>query len=210
MRVPVSMCLLFVYALGASVSATDWSALAKTLAKSVVFIEHKTGSCTGFVINDAKKDEKDNDVDLVLTAAHCEGVGILADQATARIIAKNTDKDLLVLEVDDLDRPALRLAKDNPAVGDVVASFGFGFGLEKPMLRMAHISAETYIPYEGIGGPIFFTDATFVGGMSGGPVVNEAGEVVMMVQRGTGSVGIGVGAETIRSKVGRYFGKPKP
>jgi hypothetical protein len=41
-------------------------------------------------------------------------------------------------------------------------------------------------------------------------VVNEAGEVVMMVQRGTQSVGIGVGAETIRSKVGRYFGKPKP
>jgi S1-C subfamily serine protease len=145
MRVPVSMCLLLVYGLGASVSATDWSALAKTLAKSVVFIEHKTGSCTGFVINDAKKDEKDNDVDIVLTAAHCEGVGILADQATARIIAKNTDKDLLVLEVDDLDRPALKLAKDNPAVGDVVASFGFGFGLEKPMLRMAHISAETYI-----------------------------------------------------------------
>jgi hypothetical protein len=40
-------------------------------------------------------------------------------------------------------------------------------------------------------------------------VVNEAGEVVMMVQRGSGTVGMGVGAETIRSKAGRYLEKPK-
>lgn len=41
-------------------------------------------------------------------------------------------------------------------------------------------------------------------------MVNTSGEVVSIVQRGGSGVGIGVGAETIRSKVGRYLGKPKP
>jgi S1-C subfamily serine protease len=47
-------------------------------------------------------------------------------------------------------------------------------------------------------------------GQSGGPAINAAGEVVMMVQRTTSAVGIGVGAETIRARMGRYFEKPKP
>jgi hypothetical protein len=34
--------------------------------------------------------------------------------------------------------------------------------------------------------------------------------VVMMVQRTTNAVGIGVGAETMRSKMGRYWEKRKP
>ena len=45
----------------------------------------------------------------------------------------------------------------------------------------------------------------FVPGQSGGPVVNEKGEVVMIVQMGTNIVGLGVGTETIRDKVGRFF-----
>ncbi len=32
----------------------------------------------------------------------------------------------------------------------------------------------------------------------------------MIVQRGSGTFGIGVGADTIRSKAGRYFGKDEP
>jgi S1-C subfamily serine protease len=133
-----------------------------------------------------------------------------ADGAVAHVLAKDQKKDLLVLEVLDLDRPALRIAKANPKRGEEIISFGFGWGLERPMLRVSHIADDdTYIPEEGIGGPLMVTDAAFVAGMSGGPVINAAGEVVMMVQRGTGSVGLGVGAETIRSKIGRYLEKPK-
>jgi S1-C subfamily serine protease len=78
------------------------------------------------------------------------------------------------------------------------------------MLRRSMISDDkTYIPEGGIGGPLMATDISFVPGMSGGPVVNEKGEVVMMVQMGTSMVGFGVGAETIRDKVGRYLEKPK-
>jgi len=188
---------------------TDWTALVKTLEKSVVTIERNDAgtSCTGFVINSKAKDKDDDDVDFILTAAHCEAVKLWADQAEAKVIAKNKEKDLLVLSIEDSGRPSMKLAADNPKVGDEIASFGYGYGLERPLFRLTHISAETYIPYDGIGGPLFMTDATFVGGQSGGPVINAAGEVVMRLQLGTNSVGMGVGAETIRSRVGKFWEK---
>jgi S1-C subfamily serine protease len=190
--------------------AADWTALVRDLQKSVVTIERDDNgtSCTGFIINSRVKKE-DEDLDYVLTANHCEAAKLWADQTVAKIVAKNTEKDLLVLSVENTDRPALKLAADNPKVGEDVASFGYGMGLEKPLFRIAHISAETYIPYEGIGGPLFFIDGAFVGGQSGGPVVNAAGEVVMMVQRSSASVGIGVGAETMKGRVGKYWEKPQ-
>ena len=210
MRVLLPIVGFVLFGLGTAHARTEWYTLVKTLEKSVVTIERNDAgtSCTGFVINSRAKDKDDHDVDYVLTAAHCEAVNLWADQSVATVIAKNKDKDLLVLSIEDSDRPALKLAKDNPIVGQEAASFGYGYGLERPLFRLTHISAETYIPYDGIGGPLFMTDATFVGGQSGGPVINELGEVVMMVQLGTNSVGMGVGAETIRSRVGKYFEKP--
>jgi S1-C subfamily serine protease len=202
---------IIILGLGAAPHAADWAALVKALEKSVVTIERNDAgvSCTGFIINSRAKDKDDDDVDYVLTAAHCEAAKLWADQSVATIIAKNKEKDLIVLSIEDSDRPALKLAKENPKVGDEAASFGYGYGLERPLFRLTHISAETYIPYDGIGGPLFMTDATFVPGQSGGCVVNAAGEVVMMVQMGTNSVGMGVGADTLRQKVGKYWEKPQ-
>jgi serine protease Do len=211
MRVLLSAVGLIVLTLGTAHALTDWSSLVKELQKSVVTIERddKGTSCTGFIIN-SKIRKDDETLTYVLTAAHCEAAKLWADQAEARTVAKNTEKDLLVLAVDHLDKPAMKLAQDNPQVGDEVASFGYGMGLEKPLFRIAHVSAETYVPFDGIGGPLFFVDGGFVGGQSGGPVINAAGEVVMMVQRSSATTGIGVGADTIRSKVGRYWEKPQP
>jgi S1-C subfamily serine protease len=211
MRVLMSAAGFVLLGLGAAPHAADWAALVKALEKSVVTIERNDAgvSCTGFIINSRAKDKDDDDVDYVLTAAHCEAAKLWADQSVATIIAKNKEKDLIVLSIEDSDRPALKLAKENPKVGDEAASFGYGYGLERPLFRLTHISAETYIPYDGIGGPLFMTDATFVPGQSGGCVVNAAGEVVMMVQMGTNSVGMGVGADTLRQKVGKYWEKPQ-
>jgi S1-C subfamily serine protease len=210
MRVCLPMLGIIILGLGAAPHAADWPALVKALEKSVVTIERddKGTSCTGFIIN-AKGRRDDEDVDFVLTANHCFAEKLYADQAEANVVARNTEKDLLVLAIEDSGRPAMKLAQDNPKVGEELASFGYGLGLEKPLFRIAHVSAETYIPYEGIGGPIFFVDGAFVGGQSGGPCVNAAGEVVMVVQRSTPATGIGVGAETLRQRVGRYWEKPQ-
>ena len=192
----------------ASPSADSWSLIADRVAKSVVLVDSKSGLCTGFVIN-TKRDPK-TDTDLILTAAHCNGNELYADQEPAKIVHKDEKKDLMVLEIADTGKPALALAKEDPKVGDEVGSYGFGYGtvVDQAMFRIAHVSAKNlFIAVDGIGGPLIALDATFVGGQSGGPVINPAGEVVMIVQMGTTSVGMGVGAEIIKSKVGKYFDK---
>jgi S1-C subfamily serine protease len=186
-----------------------WGAHVAALKKSTVFIQLSNGSCTGFVINDKAKGGKngETDVDYVLTAAHCDGPTLFAAGAPATVKAKDVKKDLLVLEVENLNKPAVRLAEHDPTVGDEIASFGFGYGLEEPMFRVANVANDkTIIPYDGVGGPFIAINSTFVPGQSGGPVINHNGEVVMIVQNGTEIVGFGVGAETINDKMGRFFG----
>jgi S1-C subfamily serine protease len=202
MRTLIAALLTLVICLASSLQATDWSAIVTQVEKSIVFIEvGNEGSCTGFVIDQAKH--------YVMTAQHCQpsesGV-IWADRVPARVVSRDVQKDLLVIEAKDLDpaRPALVLAPSNPAIGSEVMSAGFGMGLERPIYRQAHVSDDnTMIPE--IGGPFISLDSAFVGGQSGGPVVNLSGEVVMIVQRASGTVGIGVGADIIRTRMGRFF-----
>lgn len=185
----------------------QWQGVAAEVEKAIVTIGIRDTHCTGFVINDAVKKDGE-DLDYILTADHCDGKDLLADNTPAKVIYKDAKKDLLVVAVEDTGRPALKLAKENPKVGDEVASYGYGFALERPMFRVTHIADDrTYIPEDGIGGPFMVTDAVFVGGQSGGPVVNSKGEVVMIVQRGGSGVGIGVGAEVIKDKTKKFWGK---
>jgi S1-C subfamily serine protease len=194
----------------AAPAMAQWQPIAEQVEKAIVTIGKDDTHCTGFVINDQaiRKDDSKAKVDYILTADHCDAPDLLADNMPAKVLYKDAKKDLLVLEVDDTERPALKLAKSDPKIGDEVASYGYGFALERPMFRVTHIADDkTYIPEEGIGGPFIVTDAVFVGGQSGGPVVNQAGEVVMIVQRGGSGVGLGVGAEVIKAKAGKYFAK---
>jgi S1-C subfamily serine protease len=55
------------------------------------------------------------------------------------------------------------------------------------------------------GGPFVMIDAAYVGGQSGGPCINIQGEVVSIVQRASNLVGIGVGAEKLRDRIGKFF-----
>jgi len=193
-----------VFAFGISVQASpDWTAIADKLGQSIVTVENAKGSCTGFVINDHAKGDKD----YVLTADHCYGPELYADHALARAIFRDGKKDLMILEVDDLDRPAVALAAKNPAQGDEVASLGFGYALEKPMLRIAHISNPAISLPEMEGNPYVMIDAGYVPGQSGGPNVNASGEVVSIVQAASGLVGIGQGTEAIRDRIHRYLPK---
>ena len=178
----------------------SWTTIAALVQQSTVYVESVDGSCTGFV-SDAERD-------LVVTAAHCDGEKLYVDQVPATVVAKDSKHDLLVLFVKDIgdDRPALRLAKRNPEVGETVASLGHGYGYERPMFLIAHVADDdTYIPEDGIGGPLIVVDAAFVPGQSGGPVVNQVGEVVMIVQMSNDRVALGRGAEDIKKHIGKYF-----
>lgn len=195
----VAACALS-FVLAMSVFAADWTVVVSNVRESIVEIAVSSaagepqGACTGFVV--------DNDRDFVVTAAHCDGPKVFADNLPAVVRQKDVKNDLMVLHVENIDRPALKLADSDPKVGSEVASFGFGYALEQPLFRVAHVSA-TDIAIERAR--YFAVDASFVPGQSGGPVVNERGEVVMIVQLGTPIVGLGVGAETLKDKVGRFF-----
>ena len=196
----VILALTFLIPLSA---VSPWTAIATQIHPSIFYLESvgqggsRTGSCTGFTINTEKS--------YLLTAAHCGDVQIRIDGTPSIIMFKDERKDLMVLRA--LERelgPAIQMAKDDPKLGDQVASYGYGFGLEKPMFRIAHVS-QVNAPIEELSGPFFMIDSQYIGGQSGGPVVNERGELVSIVQRSTNGLGIGVGVETIRDRVGRYF-----
>lgn len=191
--------------LSLSLSA-DWSSTATALSKSVVYIESAGGTCTGFVINSNAK----NDKDLILTAQHCFGEKLFADHSTAKVIWQDSKQDIMVLEIDDTGRPAVKIADKDPIQGQEIVSFGFGLGLEKPMFRHAYVSNASVHLQDVDGGPFVMIDAAYVGGQSGGPCINDKGEVVSIVQRASNVLGIGVGAEKLREKVGRFLEKPKP
>jgi len=208
MKHALAAILFGVVMLSPCLQATDWAPIADKLSQSVVFVENKDGSCTGFVINaDWKRDKEDKD--LILTAAHCFGPELFADNAPAKVVWRDSKQDLLIVEVDDTGRPAVTIAKNNPVIGQEIVSFGYGAALSKPMFRMAHVSIAQITLTDVEGGPFVMIDAGYVGGQSGGPNINAAGEVVSIVQRANNLLGIGVGAELIRSKVGRYLEKPK-
>ncbi len=179
---------------------SSWTSVAEKLQNSTVFIEMSSpgekGSCSGFVIDEKKG--------YVLTAGHCDGEKITVDGLQSYKMFKDERKDLMVLRVISGGRPALKLSKTMPDRGDEVASMGFGMGLEQPLFRVGHISSN-HLNIEELSGPFVMTDISQVPGMSGGPIVNTAGEVVSIVQRTGDGFGIGVGSDTIRDKVGRYF-----
>jgi len=181
---------------------SPWTAVAEKLEKSVVFIEvlngtgEKLGSCTGFVINAEKKS--------VLTAAHCAGEKVLVDGTPTYKLFLDERHDVMVLRASNIDRPALTIAKKNPDRGEQVASLGYGFGLIDPVFRVTHVS-NVNLQIESLASLFVMVDSGFLPGQSGGPVVNIQGEVIAIVQRGSDSLGLGIGAEVIRSRVGRYL-----
>lgn len=208
-RVLASLLALSLFA--SPVYAIAWNPVATKVLKSLSYLTGPEGSCTAWSIDEKR--------DYVLTAAHCDQrtasgeSSMLVDNLPTKILSEDKKKDLLVLEVKGLDKPALRLAKYNPKIGDEVASYGYGYALERPFFRVTHISDDQlYIPYEGIGGPLILTDNNFIPGQSGGPVFDENGDVVMIVQMGSDTgFGLGVGAETIKNKMGKFFAQePKP
>lgn len=194
MRKILALVGLVLLALATPSAQSPWTAVAEKLKASIVFLEN----CTGFVI-DAKRH-------LVLTAQHCEAEKMLADGTPAYKVFADGRKDLLVIRAHGVDKPALKLAAKDPEIGQEVATLGFGWALEFPMFRMSHVSHPRF-EIEGLSGPFVVVDTSYVGGQSGGPVVDASGAVVSIVQRGDqdGTFGLGVGVETIKDRVGKYF-----
>lgn len=196
----VFLTLLLSAFLFAPTAANDWSAVVLMVQNALVYVETDDGGCSGWVAQAKRK--------YVMTAAHCDGKDLLVDRVPAKVVSKDTKKDLMILEVENLNpiRNSLKLADSNPKMGEEVMSAGYGMSLETPFFRKAMVSSDSVmIPENGIGGPFIGVDAAFIEGQSGGPVVNYRGEVVSVVQMASDRLGIGVGATIIRERMGRFL-----
>lgn len=124
--------------------------------------DEQTSFCTGVVVG----------VTRVLTAEHCvpkNNDGVLVEGKPARVVKK--DILLALLDVSEpLQRPILKLAADEPKLGALIIAFGF------VDMRGTKLTLQRHVA--GANDGYTFVDGPLESGMSGGPAVNEAGELV--------------------------------
>ncbi len=134
----------------------------------------------------------------VLTAAHCLGLLMTVDGIGVKATMKiDPYFDLALLDV-DTKKQALPLADVLAVKGDNLVAIGYAWGqgwvLDQPV-RVLKIES----PVAGEIPPGLLVRPEYVGGMSGGPVVNGRGELVGIVQRSKSGVGYGVELTIIRA-----------
>lgn len=193
--------LLITLLSGVAVEAANWAKVSEKVERSIVRLqiavdEYRHGVCTGFVI--------DNDRNYVLTAAHCKGAEMRADGLWAKAVYLDPENDLMVLFVEELDKPALKPSRKIVRRGDEVGTVGFGYGLERALFRHGYV-ADPEGFFEGLTDPYLAQDNSWIGGMSGGPVVDRDGKVVGIVKKSDERLGIGRGIGSILKSTLKYW-----
>ena len=139
---------------------------------------------------------------MVLTAAHCLMHPMEVDDTPIRGLERvDIFFDLALLNV-WTPKPALTLRVEPVEMFEPLTAIGYAYGWKK-------LSALQQMPYllnytpdlgpELESAPGIFVQGGFVGGMSGGPVVDRSGQMVMIIQRAGEGSGYGVSADTIRT-----------
>ena len=189
MRILLSLVLALALVLPFPAWAFDWSRVVERLSKSVVALSAKTHGvnsypvhCAGFVVQP----------ELVLSADHCYAENLRVDGLVAIELGHGLESDLTLLRVIGLRKEPVTFSTTPIAVGKEIMAYGHAYGATQPILRAGNVAAHDTKHYYTI---IF--DKTYIGGMSGAPVVNTSGDVVGIVQMRNTDVGIGVDAEAI-------------
>lgn len=146
--------------------------------------------CTAFSIAPRK----------LMTAAHCvpsNMVSLSADRVRVYPIKIDVAKDLAIL-LWDKELPALSF-RDSPLVRyEAVTALGYGYSFAHPTVTFHQVIMLNYSPDPDEIWPGTWYMGGFIGGMSGGPVIDKDGFVVGVVQRGSAQMGYGVSVATIR------------
>jgi S1-C subfamily serine protease len=179
-----------------------WDKAVKKVQQSLVYIQSGPAVCTGFVIDEERR--------YVMTAAHCRlAPEIWADRSASRIVGFDSNKDMMVLQVEELDpsRKRLKLAKKEARAQTEIVAIGFALGLENPTVIRGIVLQRSGMLWGAPGNPYVIVRPTFIGGQSGGPAVNINGDVVLIIQMGSdgANIGLGTSAKLMRERMGRFF-----
>lgn len=125
----------------------------------------QTSVCTGFLVAPR----------VALTAAHCVSDNITVDGVESKVLKQ----DEMFALVQASAKPVMRFGSELK-LQETVTSFGYGWG--KMIILQRHVAAF----WKGD----VATDGPLAPGMSGGPTVNQAGDVVGINQASNEVVGI--------------------
>ena len=206
----VAVMLLVILMAAPGHGAFSWAGVTRDTQRSVVRLElsgvedgrEYRGMCSAFSINRAKN--------YYLTVGHCYGQVMRVGQHTAHPIFYDYSKDLMVVWIPGITRPALKHAKGSAAAGTPVAAVGFAGGLEQSSVRVGAVAVADILMSITIGGEMFrerfvLTDFPFIGGQSGGPLVNQRGEVISVLQASNGVMGLGRPLSVVLGAVESYW-----
>lgn len=131
-----------------------------------------------------------------LTAAHCIGDNMKLDGRTVAVVAVDKPNDLALI-VSDESMPSLKVRHEPLGLDEEVLAVGYGYNMTfATVTRHRVLAVKTTPDAKEIAPGSWFANG-FIGGMSGGPVVDTTGQVVGIVQRGSSQVGYGVDSDTI-------------
>lgn len=145
-------------------------------------------TCTGFQIATAR----------ILTAAHCIDKDMRIDGFLGSKILKHDELyDLALVEFHGIGRPPLTF-RSAPVIRDEPLT---GIGYASGFTRLTQIRSRAlfidYTPDSRRIAPGIFVSPAWIGGMSGGPVIDANGDVVGIVQMTFGDNQLGYGVGTL-------------
>jgi S1-C subfamily serine protease len=151
--------------------------------QSVVYIQNTEGRCSGFMIAPHR----------VMTAKHCVGEALTVDNKPATVLRMSEELDLALLEA-EVKRPLLTFRDAPIHRWEHLTAIGHAFGWPRDadITALQVIVIFTSQPIEPDSANGMIVQGQFIGGMSGGPIVDQDGKVVSIVQRGGEGLGYGV------------------
>jgi hypothetical protein len=141
--------------------------------------------CSAFAIDTRK----------FMTAAHCIADKLKIDGHAAFPVKIDEKVDLAVL-VTDFTLSPLTFRQRPLALEEQVMGLGYGYSWKFPTPTKHEVIILKYSPFPDIYPGTWFLNG-FIGGMSGGPIIDKDGQVVGIVQRSNSRNGYGVDVETI-------------
>ncbi len=201
-------------------AATGWSKQAAKLRNGIVLIHfivlHEVAgaelegqaSCTGIVI--------DHKAGIVLTADHCIPKGDYLNSLTvddkihipqlATVVFENSIYDTAIIKVQTLEgKTDIEPRSTVVVMGMPIMAGGYGYGLKDYLIKVGVVSH----PYLSVDDNQFpqglIADFPFIPGMSGGPVVDDQGKLVGMVDASSELIGYAIDLRVLTVLVGKYF-----